>query len=152
MKNNTYEPFTINYFIVQHSFLIFAVISLCEMMGAPTNPEIRSELRQVLCEPKPPTTDSAAGWWSQVATAGSHLAEVLPYLLAIPNSNAATERSFSILKHIHTPARNSLALSTINSLLHIKVNKTTDSHIIDDKISMLLKCKKATKAYNDAHQ
>ena len=56
------------------------------------------------------------------------LTSLLPYLLSTPNSNSATERLFSLLKAVHTEARNRLNLDSIDSILSIKVNKLSPIH------------------------
>lgn len=80
------------------------------------------------------------------------LTSLLPYLLSTPNSNSATERLFSLLKAVHTEARNRLNLDSINSILSIKVNKLSPIHEADLPKSVIKRCKQSTKAYNDAHK
>ena len=55
----------------------------------------------------------------------------MKHILLIPNSNAATERLFSLLRHVYTEQRKSLALDKINSILSIKVNKTSSLPTFD---------------------
>ena len=76
----------------------------------------------------------------------------MEHILVIPNSNAATERLFSLLRHVHTEQRNSLALDTINSILSIKVNKTSSVATFDFDLAVKKKCKQATMLYNQSHK
>ena len=72
----------------------------------------------------------------------------LPKILCLPNSNASTERVFSLLKAVHTPVRNSLKLETINGILSLKVNKTTPIDVNDADAKLRKECKSATFQYN----
>ena len=72
-------------------------------------------------------------------------------ILAIPNTNAATERLFSLLRYVHTEQRNSLSHDTINCVLSIKVNQTSDLTKFDFGYAVKKKCEKATMLYNQAH-
>lgn len=131
---------------------LVVVVQLCESLGGPTSDLLRQELRQLTCDPgEEPAPANVLKWWSRVGGRYLEIGRVLPYLFSLPNSNAATERCFSILKAVHTPTRNSLHIDTINSLLHIKINKASNTYEVDDKDTILLKCKKATKDYNLAH-
>ena len=65
-------------------------------------------------------------------------------LLSIPCSNADAERSFSVLRKIHTDQRASHSQSTIINLLSVKMNNS--NCCIDTEFSeeLIAKCKKAT--------
>lgn len=136
---------------MSHNYV--SVVALNQLLEAAADEDqLRQELRQLTCDPGCSSSDcSAAQWWSVAGRRFETIQKVLPYIFCFPNSNAATERSFSILKAVHTPVRNSLALDTINSILHIKLNKHSESHTVDDKETLLKSCKKATRAYNEAH-
>ena len=115
-------------------------LSLCRAVGAPADVDLRREVRMLPCDPMFTAlsdTRSCLEWWSAVGEKYVSIGRVLPFIFALPNSNASTERYFSVMKAVHTPVRNKLALSTINNLLHIKINKTTPSYIIDNKELLL---------------
>lgn len=97
--------------------------------------------------------EDAAEFWVKIGGKFPALGEIIPYLLCLPNSNAHTERLFSMMKAVHTPVRNSLSLETINSILSIKVNKKTGYTNMDKLIGNTVKkeCKEATMVYNRAH-
>lgn len=116
--------------------------------------EFKDEMRDVLCSPnlKDRTHSCPTDlFWGKLLADNPNMAKVMEKLLVIPNSNAATERIFSILRYVHTEQRNSLTLSTINSIISLKVNKTTESHVFDFGDEVKKKCKKAALAYNQAH-
>ena len=72
----------------------------------------------------------------------------------LPNSNAHTERLFSLTKAVHTPVRNSLLLETINASLAVKGNKAGPYTKLDSVIdqAVVRNCKKATMVYNELHK
>ncbi|KAL5012296.1 hypothetical protein ScPMuIL_010847 [Solemya velum] len=69
-------------------------------------------------------------------------------LLTIPNSNADSERTFSIVRKIHTESRNSMNNETLCALLSVKINN--DSHCYEKKMSeaVLKDTRSACTEYN----
>lgn len=139
----------------------FVVGSLLDMMGLPQAliSDVKRELKCLLSDADFVTKMLSCDvnkiditeWWKAVGKKYSKIGDVLPYVFALPNSNAQVERLFSMLKQVHTPVRNSLELDTINSILAIKCNKEGSLFELDISEECIRQCKKATKAYNDIH-
>ena len=125
------------------------------MLGIPIPEDLCTNLRSILCSDNmlktAEVTDTVTFWTMVSKKYPESFGKVVPNLLCLPNSNAATERLFSLLKHVHTPVRNSLKLDTINSILAIKVNKTTPYTQVDLSPRQKVACKLATTVYNTAH-
>ena len=68
------------------------------------------------------TGSTDAGYWDNFLKSGTHggLAKVAINLLSIPCSSASVERSFSLLKRVHTNSRASLIQNTIESIMLVK--------------------------------
>ena len=79
------------------------------------------------------------------------LTKLMMGLLAIPTSNADSERGFSILRKIHTDQRSNLSQSTIIALMRIKFN--CEHGCIDSELNndLLKSCKKATVTFLKGH-
>ena len=128
------------------------------MAGANVCLELRRETRSLLCDESVMAQASkyerAPEFWLKHITAAKypHLSVAIKNIFALPNSNAETERLFSLMKAVHTPVRNSLLLSTINNILSIKVNKSSPYTTIDFDQTVKRKCKVATAQYNKSHQ
>ena len=58
----------------------------------------------------------------------ANLAKLMVGLLAIPSSNADSERGFSILRKIHTDQRSNLDQSTVVALMSLKFNSDHYCH------------------------
>ena len=93
-------------------------------------------------------------WWEvgQILTLDGEprfpsLTKLMMGLLAIPASNADSERGFSILRKIHTDQRSNLSQSTIIALMCIKFN--CEHCCIDSELNndLLKSCKKATVTF-----
>lgn len=112
-----------------------------------TGDQLTNDLRMLMCDDEMDGSVQCTLFWASMGKKYSAIGDVLKYIFAFPNSNAGTERLFSLVKAVHTPVRNSLKLQTVNSILQIKVNKVTDSRVIDDE-SLLKDCKRATVDYN----
>lgn len=106
------------------------------------------DTRKLLCNP--PRLDlGVVEFWTHVCRMfPDSFGLFLPKILCLPNSNASTERVFSLLKAVHTPVRNSLKLETINGILSLKVNKTTPIDVNDADAKLRKECKSATFQYN----
>jgi hypothetical protein len=110
--------------------------------------DLKRDIRKLLCDP-PLYKNCTVEYWTRVSQRYSDtLGRVLPYILCLPNSNASTERTFSMLKAVHSPVRNSLKLDTINGIISLKLNKFTDSCICEADEPLKKKCKSATYQYN----
>ncbi len=68
-------------------------------------------------------------------------------LLAIPSSNADSERVFSILRKIHTDQRSNLDQSTVVALMSLKFNCDDCCHEVKFEPELLKTCKKATSTH-----
>lgn len=111
--------------------------------------QLIDEVRELLCTRYAETHDTDE-FYSKVCVDKPVLTKVLPFLLCTPNSNAATERVFSILRYVHSDQRNRLSLETINSILTIKINKKTESYTLDIPREVVKSCKQATHLYNQS--
>lgn len=56
-------------------------------------------------------------------TALKDLAEIALHLLTFPMSGVAVERSFSVIRHIHTWKRNRIGGETLAKLAYIRINR-----------------------------
>lgn len=65
-------------------------------------------------------------------------------LLSLPHSNAAAERTFSMVKAIKTDARNRLNNSTLSSLIACKVNIDKKCFELDPPMELMHLAKSAT--------
>lgn len=110
----------------------------------------------LLCDPSPgvaPDERSLTTEYRPTISEGySEFYKALPFIFAIPKSNAKTERCFSLMNAVHTPVRNSLSLDTINSILNVKMNKRTPATVTDNKNQLLSKCKGASRSHNLQHK
>ena len=67
--------------------------------------------------------------------------------LTLPHSNAAAERSFSMLKKIQADTRGNLCTKTINSLMSAKMNTNSECYNFKPTTDLLKKTKDACAAY-----
>ena len=72
-------------------------------------------------------------------------------LLALPVSNAETERVFSIVRKIVTDYRSQMDQSTLCALISCKVNNDSVCFQLDTPTILLKEAKSATVKYNSAH-
>ena len=72
-------------------------------------------------------------------------------LMTIPNSNADSERVFSMVCQIHTDFRSDLENDTICSLLSTKINLDGPCYCADITEAHLKAAKKATRNYVQEH-
>ena len=68
-------------------------------------------------------------------------------MLTITQSNADTERVFSMLKKIQTDSRDNLADKTIHRLLSVKINNTDECHQYQPEPDVVKAAKKACASY-----
>jgi len=80
------------------------------------------------------------------------LTKLMRCLMALPHSNASSERMFSMLKKIHTEQRPSLSHAVITSLMSVKVNLDTCCYNTKFDAKALKSIKKAAMAYNESYQ
>lgn len=107
---------------------------LCSTFTVPSDREqVQLEFREFLsdaaCMPTDADTDVLQYWLhikSIKASTGhllySNLSSLVPQLLAIPVSNADSERVFSLVRRIRTDFRASLSTSTLSSLIGCRFN------------------------------
>ncbi|KAK3092860.1 hypothetical protein FSP39_007996 [Pinctada imbricata] len=76
------------------------------------------------------------------------LCKLAKSVLVLPNSNADSERAFSIVKKIHTESRADLGNDTINSLLSCKFNQKALCYEYKPPEDVLKAAKCATMQYN----
>ena len=93
-------------------------------------------------------------WWEvgKLKTLDGHmrfprLFKLMAGLLAIPVSNADSERGFSILRKIHTDQRSNLSQATIIALMSLQFNSDECCHDIKFSEELLCTCKKATNIH-----
>lgn len=79
------------------------------------------------------------------------LSKLAKAALCIPNSNADSERVFSMVKKIYTESRDSLANDTLVALLSTKVNMSGDCYDVQLSDQVLKDAKQATLDYNNEH-
>lgn len=72
-------------------------------------------------------------------------------LLALPASNADSERSFSMVRKIDTEDRSHLERTTVASLLALKINIDSECFSFKPPKALLLKNKSAVRSYNEEH-
>ena len=72
-------------------------------------------------------------------------------LLALPVSNAETERVFSIVRKIVTDYRSQMDQSTLCALMSCKINNDSVCFQLDTPTILLKEAKSATLKYNSAH-
>ena len=77
----------------------------------------------------------------------SNLAKLMAGLLAIPSSNADSERGFLILRKIHTDQRLNLDQSTVVALMSLKFSSDGCCHEVQFEQELLKTCKKATSTH-----
>jgi len=78
------------------------------------------------------------------------LSKLAKTLLVLPNSNADSERAFSIIKKIHTEFRSDLNNDTICGLLSCKFNQNQCCYEYQPSTSVLKSAKSATSDYNQS--
>ena len=79
-----------------------------------------------------------------------YLSKLAKCLLALPHSNADTERVFSIVRKI-VDLRTEMDQSTLCALLSGKLNNDTECYRLEPTKELLTKAKHATMEYNRAH-
>ena len=77
----------------------------------------------------------------------ANLAELMAGLLAIPSSNADSERGFLILRIIHMVQRSNLDESSVVTLMSLKFNCDDCCHEVQFEQELLKTCKKATSTH-----
>ena len=80
-----------------------------------------------------------------------NLARLAKCMLSLPHSNADTERVFSIVRKIVTDYRTEMEQDTLCALVACKLNSDFDCYHFDPPHKVLVKAKKATSDYNNAH-
>ena len=80
-----------------------------------------------------------------------NLSRLAKCLVALPRSNADTERVFSIVRKIVTDYRTEMEQSTLCALVSCKLNSNCDCLKLDTPKVLLKKAKVATMEYNRAH-
>lgn len=80
-----------------------------------------------------------------------YLSKLAKCLLALPHSNADTERVFSIVRKIVTDLRTEMDQSTLCPLLSCKLNSDIECYRLEAPKELLNKAKHATMEYNRAH-
>ncbi|XP_063436782.1 uncharacterized protein LOC134718215 [Mytilus trossulus] len=76
------------------------------------------------------------------------LSKIVSAVCTIPNSNADCERTFSMLKKIHTDTRSSLDNSTLCALLTVKLNTNSKCYSFQPTKEQLKTAKQACSSYN----
>ena len=117
------------------------------------------EHREFVCDDEicPEENCDAASFWLKVHTLKSpmgslkyvHLSTLALHLLAIPTSNADSERVFSLVRRIITEFRSSLSPETVSALIGCHLNKTSkccEVATFDDPL--LVKAKQCTRQRN----
>ena len=67
------------------------------------------------------------------------LTKVMVAVLSLPHSNADCERSFSVVRKVHTECRQSMNSDTLTALLQCKMNVDTACHqfvVTDDMVTL----------------
>ena len=106
-----------------------------------------------------PTTTDICSYWQEVGQMyvlnGTlrfpNLAKLAKCILALPVSNADTERVFSIVKKIVTSYRTDLEQTTLCALVSCKLNSDCNCFELETPKQLLLSAKGATMEYNKAH-
>ena len=107
-----------------------------------------------------PRVDWVDGFWAAMAQLKTgvgclrfdYLCSVMLPLLCLPNSNADSERVFSMVKKIQTDCRSDLGQDTICGLPSCKLNNDTDCYNFRPSVELLKAAKSATWYYVQAHQ
>ena len=105
------------------------------------------------------TTTDVCSYWQQVgqmrvlngALRFPNLTKLAKCVLALPVSNADTERVFSIVKKIVTSYRTDLEQSTLCALLSCKLNCDFNCFELETPTDLLRRAKGATVEYNRSH-
>ena len=105
------------------------------------------------------TTTDVCSYWQQVgqmrvlngALRFPNLTKLAKCVLALPVSNADTERVFSIVKKIVTSYRTDLEQSTLCALLSCKLNCDFNCFELETPTDLLRRAKGATMEYNRSH-
>lgn len=87
-------------------------------------------------------------FWSEAEHSYPLLASLMHLLMALPHSNAASERVFSMLRKIHTEGRASLCNGTIRSIMSVKLNETGCCHQMEFEPTLKRSMKRAASNYN----
>lgn len=114
---------------------------------------IESEWLDFLSEDEPSGVIDPAQFWGKANSFNKpNLCKLMQSLMALPHSNASSERMFSMLKKIFTDERTQLSHSTITSLLSVKVNtKQCCLNSVFDR-DMLKSIKKAARTHNENYR
>ncbi|XP_052072587.1 uncharacterized protein LOC127710681 [Mytilus californianus] len=105
-----------------------------------------------------PDTPSLNQFWTSIGNLKlpsvkqqfQHLFALSKVVLALPHSNADTERTFSMLKKIQSEPRDNLADKTIHSLLSVKINNPTDCHQYKPEPELVKAAKSACALYKQS--
>ena len=113
--------------------------------------KLHHDIRSIVCDPL--VTDVQQQETEKLSSTFTEkypdtIGAVMRRVFCLPNSNASTERVFSLLKAVHTPTGNSLSLDTLNAVLALKVNKRTPLHKLDADARLKREYKRATMGYN----
>lgn len=113
---------------------------------------------QLLEDEEVPATQEIARFWGLIGKmkTGARqrfglLSKLVKSLLVIPHSNAASERTFSMVKKIMTDQRSSLENDTLCALLSAKFNIKGQCHLFKPSDALKRDAKKVTTAYNSGH-
>ena len=94
--------------------------------------------------------------WGYLKSKVPLLCEIALSVLVIPDSNAAEERVFSIIRKNKTEFRSRLAMKgSLNSIMRIKTSmpeSLISCHSWNPPDELLKECKSAVKKYNEAHR
>ena len=78
----------------------------------------------------------------------ANLSALALHLLAIPTSNADSERVFSLVRRIKTDFRSSLCPETVSALIGCHLNKTNECCVATFDDLVLVKAKQCTRQRN----
>ena len=78
--------------------------------------------RYIECRVKPTEAECILGWWKKNASSFPKLATVARFILAIPSSSAASERSFSAAGQTISDRRTNLSPDTVDDILFVHSN------------------------------
>lgn len=99
------------------------VVELYTSMCSGDVPEsLEGEYLDYMCEDVSECTNPEQFWGKSASINLPILCRLMRQLMAMPHSNAASERIFSMLKKVYTEQRPSLCHSTVTSLLSFKQN------------------------------
>ena len=119
-----------------------------------------STLPPVTCEEgKPIKSEELCAYWQQIGSMTTpdgtarfpNLSRLAKSILALPVSNAETERVFSIVRKIVTDYRTQLDQSTLCALVSCKLNSDSRCYDLATPEGLLKQAKTATMEYNRAH-